>query len=74
MIFKIKEKIYQSNVWYDRQPDPNRFLYFILLVMICYIPSFILIFFGITGDLVTVLPTLLLMPVGIVRYIYICKK
>jgi len=71
MFKKMKETNYNANAWYDRQPEPNRLLYFMGLIIVGYIPSVVLIFCGISGDLVTVLPTLLLLPFGIARFIYL---
>jgi hypothetical protein len=72
MISSIKEKINQINLWYDHVPEPIRFLYFFFYIILCYIPSFLLVNAGFNNDFIIILPTLLMLPIGIIRY-YWCK-
>ena len=72
--YKLDFKTPEDNAWYDNNDDATRFLMFMSLAVICYIPSFILILFNITGDFVIFLPTLLLIPFGIARWFYLVRK
>lgn len=74
MVNKIKATNYKINSWYDNKDDTTRFMMFMTLVVACYIPAFLLIFLNVTGDFVTALPTLLLIPFGIARWFYLVRK
>lgn len=70
----IKEKLHNINQWYDNIKDPYRLGLFMLLVITAWIPSLILIFLGINNDFVQILPTIILIPFGFIRWLWITGR
>ena len=74
MLNTIKTKLYNINKRYDGVEEPTRLALFMLLIIICYIPSFILISFDINNDFVIISPTLLLIPFGFIRWLWLTGR